>query len=253
MILTTDPAFYAVAALAVILVGLGKGGFIGMGALGMPILTLVMDPIKAAAVMLPILIVQDAVGVWAFRKTWDAQTLKTMLPGAAIGIFLGWMFASRVEVNLVEGVIGVIALVFGGQRLLATAGLALQHKGPLPEYFGTFWGAISGFTSQIAHAGGPPFQVWAITKGLSRDVYAGTSLIFFALVNWAKVPAYLALGQFTRENLINTALLMPVAIASTFAGVALVKWVDAKRFFMAVHVLMVIVGIVLIRRALLQL
>ncbi len=244
-----DPVFYLVAGAAVVLVGLAKGGFIGFGALCMPILTLVMDPVKAAGMLLPILIVQDVVGFWAFRKTWDRALLRVMLPGAAVGIFLGWLFAANVSVRGIEALIGGIALIFGGNRLLATYGIGATVKATLPDYVGSFWGMVSGFTSQVAHAGGPPFQVWALGRGLERDTYAGTSILFFALVNWAKVPAYIALGQFTRENMIMTALFMPLAILSTFAGVSLVRHIDPKRFFVMVNVLMVIVGVQLLFRA----
>ncbi len=80
-------------------------------------------------------------------------------------------------------------------------------------------GIASGFTSQVAHAGQPPFQVWVLPRKLPRDVLVGTTAIFFAAVNWIKVPAYWALGQFSHENLVTAGLLMPVAILSTLAGV----------------------------------
>jgi uncharacterized protein len=247
--LSHDPIFYLVAGAAILLVGLAKGGFIGFGALCMPILTLVMDPIKAAGVLLPILIVQDVVGFWAFRKTLDRALLRVMLPGAIIGIFLGWLFAATVSVRGIEALIGIIALSFGGNRLLDIYGFGFTMKRQMPNWVGSIWGMISGFTSQVAHAGGPPFQAWALGRGLPRDTYAGTSILFFAIVNWAKVPAYFALGQFTRENLILTGLFMPLAILSTFAGVALVRHIDPKRFFMLVNVLMVVVGVELLLRA----
>ncbi len=249
LIASHELTFYLVAGLAILVVGLAKGGFIGMGALAMPIMTLVMDPIRAAAILLPILIVQDWIGFVSFRKTWDANLLKVMLPGAIIGIFLGWLFASSVSVKGVEGLIGVIAVAFGGNQLLGTNGFGVKLQENLPKWIGTFCGAVAGFTSQIAHSGGPPFQVWALTRGLSRDVYAGTSILFFAVVNLTKVPAYFALGQFSRENMIMTVVFLPLAILSTLLGVALVRQIDPKRFFTLVHVLLFLVGIELLHRA----
>ena len=107
---------------------------------------------------------------------------------------------------------------------------------------GTLFGIASGFTSQIAHAGQPPFQVWVVPRRLPRDILVGTTAIFFAAVNWIKVPAYVALGQFTHANLLTAAALLPVAIASTFAGVWLVRRVSAERFYVAIYLLMVLVG-----------
>ncbi|NBU84898.1 MAG: sulfite exporter TauE/SafE family protein, partial [Sphingomonadaceae bacterium] len=113
----SDPIFYSVAAIAVILVGIAKGGFAGLGAAAMPILVLVMDPAPAAAMLLPILIAQDVVGVWAFRRTFDMPTLKLMLPGAFVGVFLGWLLATIVPVDAVRALVGAIAVIFGGYRL----------------------------------------------------------------------------------------------------------------------------------------
>ncbi|MEY3703740.1 MAG: hypothetical protein RLZZ561_1360, partial [Pseudomonadota bacterium] len=129
MTLPSDPIFYSVAALAVILVGIAKGGFAGLGAAAMPILVLVMDPAPAAAMLLPILIAQDVVGVWAFRRTFDMPTLKLMLPGAVGGVFLGWLLATIVPVDAVRALVGAIAVIFGGYRLAGAYGLSPTIKG----------------------------------------------------------------------------------------------------------------------------
>ncbi len=250
MTLPDDPVFYIVATLAIALVGLAKGGFSGLGATTMPILALVMDPIKGAAMLLPILIVQDVVGVWAYRKSWDRRTVAIMVSGAVIGIVLGWWFAATVSVKFVQGMIGVIAIAFGANRLLADYGNGMKLRHVLPEWVGGIWGMVAGFTSQVAHAGGPPFQVWAMTRNFPRDVFVGTSCIFFAIINWLKVPAYFALGQFTVENMTLTAVFLPVAILSTLAGVWIVRRIDPARFFTIIYILMVLIGIELLRVAL---
>lgn len=100
-----DPFFWVVAALAVILVGLGKGGFSGLGSASMPLMALVIDPISAAAILLPLFIVQDVVGVWAFRKHYDARILAWALPGALVGTFLGWLLAASVAIWVVEAAV----------------------------------------------------------------------------------------------------------------------------------------------------
>ncbi|HEY9234273.1 MAG TPA: sulfite exporter TauE/SafE family protein, partial [Phenylobacterium sp.] len=107
---------------------------------------------------------------------------------------------------------------------------------------GVLAGVAAGFTSQIAHAGGPPFQIYVLPKNLPRDVFIGTSAIFFAVVNWMKVPAYWALGQFTREALTTAAVLLPLAIVSTYAGVWLVRRVPAARFYRIIYLLLIAVG-----------
>jgi uncharacterized protein len=91
----TEPAFYAAAVPAVVLLGLSKGGFAGLGVLGTPLMALTVPPVQAAAVALPILIVQDAFSVWVYRRRWDRANLRALLPGAAAGILLAYLLAAR--------------------------------------------------------------------------------------------------------------------------------------------------------------
>lgn len=237
--------FYALAVPAVILLGLAKGGFSGMGALSLPMIALVISPVRAAAILLPILIVQDVVSVWAFRKSWDGYVLGWTLPGAAVGIALGYLFAARVSADAVLGLVGGISIVFGFYRLWIERH-GMPRASMAPGWMGAVAGIASGFTSQVAHAGQPPFQLWVLPRNLPRDVLVGTTAIFFAAVNWIKVPAYWALGQFTPANLAVAAMLMPVAIGSTLAGVWLVRRVPPERFYTAIYVLMIAVGVKLV-------
>jgi uncharacterized membrane protein YfcA len=242
----TDPLFYALAIPAVILMGLAKGGFSGVGAVAMPLLALAISPVQAAAILLPILIVQDVVGVWAFRKTWDRRVLAVMLPGAAVGIVLGYLLAAKVSPTAILAVLGAISILFAAQRLWVARGGRVQaprNLSPAADTtLGVVLGAASGFTSQIAHAGQPPFQMWVLPRALPPASLVGTTAIYFAVINWIKVPAYWALGQFTAQNLLTAAALLPVAIASTVAGVWLVRRIDPARFYTLIYVLMILVG-----------
>lgn len=212
----------------------------------MPLLALALPPLQAAAIMLPILIVQDVVGVWSFRRNWDGHVLAVMLPSAAVGIGLGYIFAASLSQRWVLGALGFISLLFAVHRLWIERGGRVVAAQKSPDWVGMACGIGSGLTSQIAHAGGPPYQIWVLPRRLPRDVLIGTTAIFFAAVNWMKVPAYAALGQFTAPNLIATAALMPVAIFSTFAGVRLVRSVSAERFYTLVYGLTAFLGVKLL-------
>ena len=241
----TDPLFYAVAVPAVILLGLAKGGFAGIGVVAVPLMALVVSPVLAASITLPILLAQDVVSVWSFRKTWDKGLLVLILPGAAVGIFLGWALAAMVKVSAVELAIGLISVIFALQRLWAERAVKTAEAiaaGPARPWLGVLCGAAAGFTSQVAHAGGPPFQIYALPRRLPRDVFIGTSAIFFATVNWMKVPAYIALGQFTPQVLTTAAVLLPLALASTWAGVWVVRRVPAEGFYRIIYLLLIAVG-----------
>jgi uncharacterized protein len=239
----TDLHFYLFAVPAVILIGLAKGGFSGLGALGTPLIVLgLADPVKGAAILLPILMAQDVVGVTAFRKTVDWHVIRVMLPGAAAGILLGYLLAAKVDETIVMAVLGAVTMAFGAYRLWVERGGGIAASSTSPSWVGSLFGVAAGFTSQIAHAGGPPFQMWVMPRRLPRDTFVGTGAIFFAIINWIKVPAYVALGQFTLENMLATAVLLPVAVLASLAGVKLVRRFSAEKFYTIVYVLMLVAG-----------
>ncbi len=235
--------FYAVAIPSVVILGLSKGGFAGAGLLSLPLMALVVPPLQAASILLPILLVQDVVSVWAYRRTWDAWNLSVLLPAAAIGILAGYLLAARVPTAGVELTLGLFSILFGIHQLLARLGASVAPPARPGIVLGWVCGMVSGFASMIAHAGSPPFQFYVLPQRLARDVFVGTSVLFFAAVNLMKVVPFMALGQFTRGNMIAAATLMPVAVASTWAGVLLVRRSSGPRFFAIISGLLVLVGV----------
>lgn len=227
----TDPLFYAAAIPAVLLVGMSKGGFGGgVALLGVPLMSLVIPPLQAAGIMLPILIAMDMVGLLAYRRVYDRGALAILLPGAIAGIAIAYAMASLVTDTHVRLLVGAIALVFAlnyWRKSAAERTLALSPSRPK----GAFWGAMSGFTSFLAHAGGPPFQMYVLPLRLAPRILAGTAVVFFAVVNAVKLPPYLLLGQFSRENLLTSAVLLPLAPLATLLGVWLVKRVPTEPFY----------------------
>ncbi|MBK9082230.1 MAG: sulfite exporter TauE/SafE family protein [Rhizobiales bacterium] len=231
---------WLIAAAAVALMGLSKGGFSGLSVLSMPLLALVVPPVAAAAVMLPILLMQDVVSVAAYRRDADWRLLAILLPGAVVGIGLGYLFSARIDEAAVRLAVGLIAVGFCLRAWTARgarAEAAPRRVGP-----GVVWGAVAGFTSFVSHAGAPPFQVYVLPLRLEPRVYAGTNTMFFAAANLIKVLPYALLGQFGAENLAFSAKLFPVAIVSTLAGVWLVRRVPAGPFYRIILVLTFLVG-----------
>ena len=234
--------FYLVAVPAVIVLGLSKGGFTGLSSLAMPMLSLATSPIRAAAIVLPVLIVQDWVSVWAFRRDFSPRNLVILIPASVIGISAGWLLAARVSEDAVRLAVGVISIVFVFYMLLRDRlGLAPVEKPGVPG--GVLWGSLAGFTSFISHAGAPPFQVYVMPQNLKPRVFAGTATMFFAAVNLIKLPPYFLLGQFSRDNLKVSLALIPLAIVSTFAGVWLVRRVDAQRFYAIILAITFLIGV----------
>jgi uncharacterized protein len=238
----TDPLFYALAIPAVILLGFAKGGFAGLGLLAVPLMALTISPIQALAITLPIMLVQDAVTVWTYRHSWDPLNLKRLLPGAIIGVGLGYGLAAYVPEEAIALVLGLISIVFAIRRLIIERGANLPAAKTAGVRGGWFWGGLSGFTSMVAHAGGPPFQVYILPQRLHREILVGTGAIFFAILNVLKVGPFMLLGQFSTENMSTSAVLFPLAVAATFVGVWLVRRVQSDRFYTFIYILLIFVG-----------
>ena len=243
--MSVDFGFLAASLVAVVLMGLSKGGFSGLSVLSMPLMALVLPPGQAAAIMLPLLIAQDVVSVIAYRRDWDGRLLAILLPGAAAGVGLGYGLAARIEPAAVTLAVGLIAFVFAGRSLFFAPHAHAQAR-PGTVAAGLFWGAVGGFTSFISHSGSPPVQVYLLPQRLPPRLYAGLNTMFFAFANAIKVAPYFLLGQFTAENLTMSAALAPVAVGSALAGVWLVRRVSAAKFYAIILWLTLAVGVKLV-------
>lgn len=239
--LPADPWFYAVAVPAVALVGLSKGGLgPALALIGVPLMALVVPPVQAAAILLPILIVMDIFAVWTWRGQWDVITIWHILPGTLAGVALGWLTAALVTSDMVKLLVGLISLGFVlhwvllGRRSDARTGQSVVR--------GTFWGVGSGFTSFVAHAGGPPFQIYVLPLGFNPRVFTSTSVLFFAVVNVVKLVPYHALGQFNFANLGASLVLMPVAPLATIAGAWVVRRMSHRFFYPFAYFMILLVG-----------
>jgi hypothetical protein len=245
--LPVDLTFWIIAAIAVTCTGLAKGGFSGIGMAATPLLALVVPPLQAAAIMLPILLMQDAVSLWAFRREWDSWNLKVLLIGAVAGIGVAWALAAYVSDAWVKLLIGVITFVFVLNQWFGLARKAADALKPSAAS-GVFWGVVSGFTSTLAHAGGPPMAVHLLPQQLPKMVFIGTVTIYFAAVNTIKVVPFFFLGEFTQSALTIALVLMPLAIATNLAGIWAVKRIPEALFYKIAYVLMFLVSLELIRQ-----
>ena len=240
----TDPWFYIVAVPAVALFGLTKGGFAGASLPAMPLLALVMPPFMAAAIVLPVLMVQDVLTIYAFRKTFDTRMLRLMLPGGLLGSLLGWLMATTVSADQVRFGVGILALGFCVNAWIGrrTVAVAVPHNAATA----TFWATISGFTSFVVHAGGAPFNIYALPRGLPKATLAGTAAIYFAFINAVKVPPYLMLGQLTPDTLKLSVVLLPAAIAANAGGIWLVRRMSQRLFYRVLYGLLFVLSLKLI-------
>ncbi|OHV75434.1 sulfite exporter TauE/SafE family protein [Ensifer sp. LCM 4579] len=230
-----DLDFYLVAIPAVLLVGLSKGGMgEALSLMGVPILSLAVSPVEAAALLLPILIAMDMISLWFWRKHGDRKTLFMLLPGAVVGIAVGWATAAHVPRDALRLIIGLITVAFvlryAYMVWLSRSGAPILPK-PHRRGPAVLWGSLAGYGSFVAHAGGPPFQIYALPLKLDPREYTGTIVRFFATLNAVKLVPYFALGQLDLSNLATSATLFPLAMTATACGVWIVRRMKAQVFY----------------------
>jgi uncharacterized membrane protein YfcA len=222
-----------------VLTGISKGGLGGgAGSVATPLMALAIPPAQAAAVMLPVLCVMDLAGIKSYIGRWDARIMRIIVPAGLIGCGIGTLGFRWLDDNLIRILLGVIALGFLAYsfkpRVIAPA--------PPGDGQGWFWAGLSGVTSFVAHAGGPPLLVYLLPQRLDKAVFVGTSLVFFASMNYAKILPYLWLGLFDLRNLAASLVLIPVGVAGTYFGVWLQKRLNAAIFYRVVYLLLLVSG-----------
>lgn len=238
--------FWIVAVIGAVLTGVGKGGIPIVGALVVPVLSLAISPVTAAGLMLPVYVVSDWFGLYAYRKEFDRRVLLIASVGMTLGVGVGWAIARFIPEDWVTVLVGAIAVAFSLNHLLRKPVMAEPKRaewGP-----GLFWCLIAGFTSFVSHTGGPPYQVWTLPLGMRKAVFAGTSTIAFTYINALKLGPYYLLGQITLVSLETAAVLMPIAAASVFLGFWAVKRLPEQVFFRIVTWSLLVIGADLMAR-----
>ena len=230
---------------AVLLTGISKGGFGGaLGGIAVPLLALMMSPTQAAAIMLPILCMADITGLRRFYGKWDLRNLKIMLPGALVGVLIGTLSFGLLSERLIGLLIGGIAIVFFLLNVLNAA--ATQAPSSRGVAKGSLLSGIAGFTSFVAHAGGPPIMMYLLPQQLDKVRYVATVNCFFLLTNAVKLVPYALLGQFTATSLTASLALAPIVVLGVWLGIWLQNRVNHTWFYRIAWVGLLLTGVQLI-------
>ncbi|NNF51882.1 MAG: sulfite exporter TauE/SafE family protein [Gammaproteobacteria bacterium] len=239
--LFADPLFIATAVAAVMIIGIAKGGFAGGPVLmAVPLMSLSIDPLRAAAILLPILLLMDALAVHKWWRKWNMHELEVLVPGAVIGTLLGWATFRFFSADGLRVLVGALAL---GYALLW---FFTQNKDPRPrspsKARGVFWGSAAGFTSFAVHAGSPPLHIYLLGQKPDKASFQATTVAFFFVVNWLKLGPYALLGQLDTSNLGISLVLLPLAPL----GIALGGWlhhrINEKNFFRFTYAALLVIG-----------
>jgi uncharacterized protein len=244
MNLITDPLFYAVAIPAVLLLGVSKSGFgAGFGSLAVPMMALAVSVPQAAAILMPVLLLMDLLGMAAFRKNVDRRLLGFLLPFGLLGTLVGTLLFKLLDPRLVAGIVGVFTLLFLAQRLIFPP---TPDQPPPPRWIGAVLSVTSGFTSFIAHAGGPPMNAYVIPLRLSPLVFTGTLAYFYFFINLSKWIPYAWLGLLDGRNLLTSIVLLPLAPIGVWLGVRIAHRIEPRLFYRLIYAGMLLTGIKLV-------
>lgn len=229
-----------------LIAGISKGGLGGGGLtiLSVPLMSLFVPPPQAAAIMLPVLCAMDAMGLWVYRRSWSPVNMRILVPAATLGIAIGALLFRYLDADAIRLMVGTVALVFSLNWWLNRRRARPPARPSVVK--GGFWGSLAGFTSFVAHAGGPPLNVYLLPLRLEKEILIGTSVVFFAIVNVVKIPPYAWLGQFTAENLLTSAALLPFVPVGMGIGIWGQRRVNERIFYGVCYAMLVLAGVKLI-------
>jgi uncharacterized protein len=238
--LITDWHFYLVAIPAVLLMGISKSGFgVGFGSMAVPLMALAVTVPQAAALLMPVLLLVDLLGLAALRQNFDKKLLKFLIPFGLLGSLLGTLSFKLLDTHVVAGIVGGFTLLFLAQRLLFPP---KADSAPPPRWLGAILTTTSGFTSFVAHAGSPPISAYVIPLKLSPIVFAATMSYFFFVLNLSKWVPYIWLGILGWESLYTSLLLLPFAPIGVWVGVRIAKRIKPELFYRLVYLGMFLTG-----------
>ena len=238
--IVTDWYFYAVAVPAVLLLGISKSGFgAGFGSLAVPVIALAVTVPQAAAILMPVLLLMDLLGMAAFRKNFDIALLKFLVPCGLVGTVVGALLFKALDAKVVAGIVGAFTLLFLAQRLLFPP---RPDSAPPPRWLGGILAVTSGFTSFVSHAGGPPISAYVIPLRMSPLHFTATLAYFFFVINLSKWVPYAWLGLLDVRNMATSLVLLPIAPIGVWAGVRMAKTISPVLFYRLLYIGMLLTG-----------
>ena len=223
-----------------LLLGISKSGFgAGFGSLAVPLMALAVTVPQAAAVLMPVLLLMDLLGIAVFRKDFDKALLKFLVPFALVGTVVGALLFKLLDAKVVAGLVGALTLLFLAQRLIFPP----KPDGlPPPRWLGALLGITAGFTSFIAHAGGPPITAYVIPLRLSPIKFTATLAFLFFVINLSKWIPYAWLGLLDMRNMSTSLVLLPLVPIGVWIGVRFARRVSPVLFYRLLYGGMFITG-----------
>ncbi|MEI2297014.1 sulfite exporter TauE/SafE family protein [Ensifer sp. MJa1] len=234
-----------VAFAGVFLICFMKGAFGGgFSIVGIPLLSIVMDPVSAGGLLAPLFVAMDLYALRYFKgSTWSKPDLKPLLPGLIAGIGLGYLLFRFLDHRAIAIVMAATTLIFVGLWFLKGAEVTARPRST-PKAVTA--GLASGITTMVAHSGGPPLAMYLLPLGLSKEVYAGTTSLFFTVGNATKLLPWLLLVQSTSSLWLLVAICLLAIPSGVTLGWRLQGMLDQRQVYRICYGLLVLVALKLL-------
>lgn len=238
--------FYGVTAFVALLVGFSKGGLGGtLGALATPLMALVMPANEVIGLLLPIFILTDILAVGSYWKEWDWKLIVLLTPGAVVGVTIATLFITNIPPETLRATLGIIVLFFALYKIFE-ARIFRSRAYRAHDWHGIVAGTSAGLFSALAHTGGPPISIYLLMRRIPARTFNATSALFFAILNWIKVPYYFYANLFDFQRLLGMIWLLPLLPLGVWAGKRLSDRISRESFEKVITVLLVFIALFLI-------
>lgn len=222
-------------------IGISKSAFAGaLGVFAVPILMFKLTAVEAITLMVPLLIIADAMSLKSFWKKWDKTLLKSLIPGAIIGVVIANLVIDQINADYLRLIIALICIGFAIKNLCFKKLKLTFLNNRLGAYF---MSATSGITSTLVHAGGPPLIIYFTAIELAQTKFIATAAAVFAIMNIVKLVGVISLGLLSLDTVFTAIAFFPLAILGNWLGVKINQHLDKQVFLSVMNYLLLLLGI----------
>ena len=233
--------FYLVSAVSIILVGISKSGFGGaLGFIAVPSMALFISPFSALAILLPILCCMDLYALWQHWQKWSKEVIRIIVLGGLLGVLFGGLSFLLWDSQSIRLLIGIIAVSFCTYQVTGLSKKFANMK--FGSVGGLLLSGVSGFTSCVAHAGGPPLYIYMLPLKLDKRAYTASIVVYFFAVNYSKIIPYTYYGLFSARELLTALIFLPLVPIGGWLGLRLHERVNERWFYRICYFFLFVLG-----------
>lgn len=205
------------------LIGMSKTGVPGTSMIVVPLLAMIFGGKPSTGVLLPILVIADAFGVYNYSRHANWKYLLKALPWAFAGIFIALWVGNQVNDVQFKTIMAII--IFAGVALMLWRDRS-KNKETIPTHwsFAASLGLLGGFATMMGNAAGSIMAIYLLALRLPKNEYIGTAAWFFFIVNIFKLPLHIfSWKTITVHSVLLDLVTFPAIALGAFLGIQIIK------------------------------